>query len=162
MRPHDEITYLVSGRSALLQRVLPLFRSPALLQLNRDFFIPHPDKEAVLHMLAYGLRGDWGPQFPPPNRPAPNYLGTPEAIRKCRCRLQLEVRAGRMVGSPGWTADTVCWFLGGDFFITPCGAVPKGEDPHAPIRKNVDSTRLSFLSTRMCRRNTLNSSLQVR
>ena len=136
VKPHDEITYLVSGRSALLHRVLPLFRSPALLQRNRDFFIPHPDKEAVLHMLAYGLRGDWGPKFPPPNRPAPNYLGPPEAIRKCRCRFQSEVRAGRMVGGPGWTADTVRWFLGGDFFITPCGAVPKGEDLHGRIVHN--------------------------
>ena len=93
--------YLVLGRSALLHRVLPLFRSPALLQKTRDFLLPHPDKEPVLHMLAYGLRGDWGPTFPPPNRPAPNYLGPPEAVHKCRRRFESEVRAGRMIGGPG-------------------------------------------------------------
>ena len=41
-----------------------------------------------------------------------------------------------MVGGPGWTADAVRWFLNGDFFITPCGAVPKGEDPHGRIVHN--------------------------
>ena len=41
-----------------------------------------------------------------------------------------------MVGGPGWTADAVRWFLNGDFFITPCGAVPKGDDPHGRIVHN--------------------------
>ena len=46
------------GRSALIHRVLPLFRSPAQLSLNRAFLIPHPQKNAVLEMLAYGLQGE--------------------------------------------------------------------------------------------------------
>ena len=87
-------------------------------------------------MLAYGLQGEWGPTFPPPNRPAANYLGTTAARRKCRLRFQSEVTAGRMIGGPGWTADAVRWFLNGDFFITPCGAVPKGDDPHGRIIHN--------------------------
>ena len=128
------------GRSARLHRVLPLFRSPALLHLNSAFFLPLPQKQAVLHMLAYGLRGEWGPVLPPPNRIAPNYLGSPEARHKCRLRFQSEVRAGRMIGGPGWTADVVRWFLGGDFHITPCGAVPKGDDPHGRIVHNYSHT----------------------
>ena len=124
------------GRSALIHRVLPLFRSPAQLSLNRAFLRPHPTKAAVLEMLAYGLQGEWGSTFPPPNRPAANYLGTPDARRKCRLRFQSEVAAGRMIGGPGWTAEAVRWFLNGDFFITPCGAVPKGDDPHGRIVHN--------------------------
>ena len=46
------------GRSALIHRVLPLFRSPAQLSLNRAFLLPHPKKNAVLEMLAYGLKGE--------------------------------------------------------------------------------------------------------
>ena len=49
-------------------------------------------------MLAYGLRGDWGPELPPPNRPAANYLGA--ALTNCRRRFVKEVQAGRMIGSP--------------------------------------------------------------
>ena len=30
----------------------------------------------------------------------------------------------------------VRWFLRKDFYITPCGAVPKGEDPHGRIVHN--------------------------
>ena len=124
------------GRSAHIHRVLPLFRSPAQLSLNRAFLLPHPTKTAVLEMLAYGLQGEWGATFPPPNRPAANYLGTDDARQKCRLRFQSEVAAGRMIGGPGWTADAVHWFLNGDFFITPCGAVPKGDDPHGRIVHN--------------------------
>ena len=91
-------------------------------------------------MLAYGLRGEWGSEFPPPNQPAPNYLGSREARHKCRLRFQSEVRAGRMIGGPGWTSDVVRWFLGGDFYITPCGAVPKGDDPHGRIVHNYSHT----------------------
>ena len=127
---------LYLGRSAHIHRVLPLFRSPAQLSLNRAFLLPHPTKPAVLEMLAYGLQGEWGATFPPPNRPAANYLGTADARQKCRLRFQSEVAAGRMIGGPGWTADAVHWFLDGDFFITPCGAVPKGDDPHGRIVHN--------------------------
>ena len=87
-------------------------------------------------MLAYGLTGEWGPELPPPGRPAPNYLKTPDAREKCRKRFQSEVRAGRMIGGPGWDSDTVRWFLDSDFIITPCGSVPKGDDPHGRIVHN--------------------------
>ena len=74
--------------------------------------------------------------LPPPGRPAKNYLKTPVAREKCRRRFQSEVRAGRMIGGPGWDSGMVRWFLNGDFFITPCGAVPKGDDPHGRIVHN--------------------------
>ena len=41
-----------------------------------------------------------------------------------------------MIDGPGWTRAVVHWFLDGDFYITPCGAVPKGEDPHGRIVHN--------------------------
>ena len=109
------------GRSAIIHRVLPHFRTPAQLSLYRALLSPHPTKTAVLETLAYGLQGEWGPTFPPPNRAATNYLGTPAARRKCHLRFQSEVAACRMVGGPGWTSEVVRWFLDGDFFITPCG-----------------------------------------
>ena len=85
-------------------------------------------------MLAYGLRGDKGPELLPLNYPAANYFGA--ARRNCRLRFEKEVRAGRMTGGPGWTRERVHWFLNGDFFITPCGAVPKDGDPFGRIVHN--------------------------
>ena len=82
-------------------------------------------------MLAYGLRGDWGAELPPPNRPAANYLGA--ALNNCRTRFQKEVQAGRMIGGPGWTREHVRWFLQSDFYVTPCGAVPMDDDPFGRI-----------------------------
>ena len=41
-----------------------------------------------------------------------------------------------MIGGPGWTREHVHWFLNGDFFITPCGAVPKNGDPFGRIVHN--------------------------
>ena len=93
-----------------------------------------PTKSSVLHMLAYGLRGDWGPELPPPNRPAANYLGA--ALANCRRRFIKEIQAGRMIGGPGWTRNHVRWFLNSDFFVTPCGAVPKDGDPFGRIVHN--------------------------
>ena len=97
---------LSPGRSDALHLVLPNFRSPAQIHANNKFLIDLPKKPAVLHMLAYGLRGDWGPDLPPPNRSAANYLGA--ARINCRHRFQKEVRAGRMIGGPGWTHSSMC------------------------------------------------------
>ena len=74
------------------------------------------------------------PEIAAPNRPEANYLGA--ARRNCRLRFEKEVRAGRMIGGPGWTREHVHWFLDGDFFITPCGAVPKDGDPFGRIVHN--------------------------
>lgn len=41
-----------------------------------------------------------------------------------------------MIGGPGWTPDATRWFLGREFYITPCGAVPKGDNPHGRIVHN--------------------------
>ena len=119
-----------------MYRVLPNFRTPSIISKNRAFLIALPQKAAVLDMLAAGLRGNWATTLPPPNRPASNYLGPMSARRKCRLRFKSEILAGRMIGGPGWTRATVRWFLRGDFYITPCGAVMKGDDPHGRIVYN--------------------------
>ena len=41
-----------------------------------------------------------------------------------------------MLGGPGWSAETVSRFLGSTFFYTPCGAVPKKDDPCGRIIHN--------------------------
>ena len=56
-----------------------------------------------------------------------------EAMSKCRERFENETKLGRMVGGLGWTREKVRYFLGRDFYVIPCGAVPKGEDPHGRI-----------------------------
>lgn len=38
-----------------------------------------------------------------------------------------------MIGGPGWTRKVVHTFLGSPFYVIPCGAVPKGTDPHGRI-----------------------------
>ena len=55
---------------------------------------------------------------------------------KCRARFTSEIQKGRMLGGPGWSADTVSQFLGSPFICTPCGAVPKKDDPYGRIIHN--------------------------
>ena len=40
---------------------------------------------------------------------------------------------GRTIGGPGWGRAAVHDFLNRDFYVIPCGAVPKGADPHGRI-----------------------------
>ena len=119
-----------------MYQVLPNFRTPEIIRTNRAYFVPHPTKEAVLDMLAYGLKGEWGPNLPPPGRTAANYLGSQAARGECRLRFKSEILAGRMLGGPGWTREVVRWFLGRDFYLTPCGTVRKGDNPHGRIVHN--------------------------
>ena len=44
-----------------------------------------------------------------------------------------EIKLGRMLGGKGQDGKVVEQFLGSKFFIIPCGAVPKGHDPHGRI-----------------------------
>ena len=67
--------------------------------------------------------------MPPPKPSVKNYFKNQKAVNKCRARFQKEVKLGRMIGGVGWTRATVKWFLGRDFYTTPCGAVPKNDDP---------------------------------
>ena len=49
------------------------------------------------------------------------------ALRKA---MRKEVLAGRMIGGPGWTPDTVRqFFRGANFYGIPCGATLKDGDP---------------------------------
>ena len=56
-----------------------------------------------------------------------------EALAKCRKRFESETKLGRMVGGLGWSKRQVRHFLGRDFYVIPCGAVPKGDDPYGRI-----------------------------
>ena len=86
-------------------------------------------------MLAEGLRGDWG-DLPNPGNSVVNFLPAAEARKKCRERFSGEVKKGRMLGGSGWSAATVRRFLGAPYFCTPCGAVPKKDDPYGRIIHN--------------------------
>ena len=118
-----------------MHRYLPNFHHPSILKMNTTFLINDPTRSSVLRMLKDGLRGDWD-GLPPVGVPVTNFLKVPEAIKKCRLRFQSETNKGRMLGGPGWSADTVSWFLGSPFFCTPCGAVPKKDDPYGRIIHN--------------------------
>ena len=61
-----------------------------------------------------------------------NYFA-PEVTHKGRKRFKKELLKGRMLGRPGWTAADVENFLHSTFYVTPCGAVPKGDNPHGRI-----------------------------
>ena len=61
-----------------------------------------------------------------------NYFSA-EVAPKGRKRFKSELLKGRMLGGPGWTALDVKKFLHSDFYVIPCGAVPKGDDPHGRI-----------------------------
>ena len=54
-------------------------------------------------------------------------------VPKARARFRSETERGRMLGGPGWGRDAVREFLQREFYVTPCGAVPKGTDPHGRI-----------------------------
>ena len=116
--------------------------------MNNDFLIDAPTKRSVLRMLADGLRGDWG-ELPKPGIPVTNFLKTEEAVKKCRRRFINEITKGRMLGGPGWSAETVSRFLGSTFFYTPCGAVPKKGDPYGRIIHNY-SHRFNGVSLNDC------------
>ena len=61
-----------------------------------------------------------------------NYF-SPEVALEGRNRFKSELLKGRMLGGPEWTAHNVKKNLHSDFYVTPCGAVPKGNDPHGCI-----------------------------
>ena len=106
-----------------------------MIDANNHFLIDDPSKGMVLDMLAHGLHGDWD-TLPTPGLRATNFLKTPAAISKCRERFKKEVAHGRMLGGPGWSPDVVSDFLSSSFYTIPCGAVPKGDDPHGHIIHN--------------------------
>ena len=54
-----------------------------------------------------------------------------------------------MLGGPGWSADTVSQFLGSPFICTPCGAVPKKDDPYGRIIHNY-SHKIDGISLNDC------------
>ena len=78
----------------------------------------------VLVVTSLSLPRPWGP--------ITNYFKE-DVVPKARTRFRSETMRGRMLGGPGWGRDVVRNFLNRDFYVTPCGAVPKGTDPHGRI-----------------------------
>ena len=118
-----------------LSQILPSYRGPRDLEIN-DKFLVGPNKGKILYNLQFGFRADWAPSMPPAFPTPPNFFNSPEAIAKCRARFDAEIRAGRMLGGVGWSAKDIRNFLGRSFYTTPCGAVPKNNDPAGRIIHN--------------------------
>ena len=116
----------------MLHILLPSYRAALPLAINALFFNESPVREEILEILRYGLKGEWTTTLPQPWGPIENYF-TPDVFGKCRERFQSELKKGRMIGGPGWTREVVHAFLGTSFYVIPCGAVPKGTDPHGRI-----------------------------
>ena len=125
---------LVKGLSALSD-LLPTFRTEVELKINDLFLIP-PDKFEILGWLKCGFRADWAAKMPKIISHAPNFLKSAAALAAARKRLCSEVNKGRIVGGQGWTRKVVQDFLGKNFYVTPCGAVPKNDNPVGRIIHN--------------------------
>ena len=115
--------------------MLPTFRNERDLLIN-DMFLITPAKFEILGWLKCGFRADWAAEMPAIFAKAPNFLKTPAALAACRKRLHSEVKKGRMLGGRGWTAAAVEKFLRKKFYVIPCGAVPKNNDPVGRIIHN--------------------------
>ena len=136
-----------------LSQILPSYRGPRDLEIN-DKFLVGPNKGKILYNLQFGFRADWAPSMPPAFPTPPNFFNSPEAIAKCRARFDAEIRAGRMLGGVGWSAKDIRNFLGRSFYTTPCGAVPKNNDPAGRIihnysypSKNAGSVNAALINT---------------
>ena len=125
---------LVKGLSALSD-LLPTFRTEVELKINDLFLIP-PDKFEILGWLKCGFRADWAAKMPKIISHAPNFLKSAAALAAARKRLCSEVSKGRIVGGQGWTRKVVQDFLGQNFYVTPCGAVPKNDNSVGRIIHN--------------------------
>ena len=111
-----------------LSDLLPTFRNEVELRIN-DLFLITPDKYKILGWLKCGFRADWAAAMPKIISNPPNFLHSAAALAAARERLTSEVRKGRLLGGPGWTREVVRDFLGKDFYVIPCGAVPKNDNP---------------------------------
>ena len=118
---------MVLGGGKLLE-LLPTFRTEVELRIN-DLFLITPNKYKILDWLKCGFRADWAAAMPKIISHAPNFLHSAAAIAAARERKMSEVTKGRLLGGRGWTRKMVRDFLGQDFYVIPCGAVPKNDNP---------------------------------
>ena len=115
--------------------LLPGFRSARELAINEVFLRnnkDHKEKNVILRRLREGYRSNWDERLPPPWENVKNFIPR-ESLVKCKKRFESETKLGRMVGGLGWSKKQVRDFLGRDIYVIPCGAVPKGNDPHGRI-----------------------------
>ena len=59
-----------------------------------------------------------------------------------------------MLGGPGWTAPDVKKIVHSDFYVIPCGAVAKGDDPHGRIIHDYSYAPRNTKSLNSCLQNT--------
>ena len=59
-----------------------------------------------------------------------------------------------MLGGPGWNDQSVKQLLHSQIWITPCGAVPKGNDPHGRIIHDYSFASNHDVSLNSCLQNT--------
>ena len=79
-----------------------------------------------------GFRSEFEYKPPPPWGHVQNYpiLLTTKGQSNFRNAMAKQVRAGKMIGGPGWTAAKIRQFFGErEFYGIPSGAVPKGGNP---------------------------------
>ena len=112
--------------------MIPAYRTPQEISINKVFFQENENRVRLLAYLKFGFKGNWATKLPKCWGPIRNYFSQ-EVVKKCRERFKKETQKGRMVGGPGWTRKITREFLRSDFYVIPCGAVPKGSDPHGRI-----------------------------
>ena len=118
-----------------MSSLLPSFRDKHMIQINSRFLITC-NKYKILKDLEFWFRADWAPKMPPHWSISPNFFKSENAIEKCRTRFDSEIKKGRMLGGMGWSKKAVRDFLGNDFYVIPCGAIPKNGDPDGRIIHN--------------------------
>ena len=133
--------------------MLPTYRTPFEIRVNEIFFAHLDTKDEILDMLKVGFTGEWSKNLPSPRGPVKNYFSE-EVIPKCRARFQSEMQKGRMLGGPGWSEHSVTEFLRSKIWVTPCGAVPKGDDPHGRIIHDYSYASEHDVSLNSCLQNT--------
>ena len=110
----------------------PLFRSPIQLAALEKFLIDDPMKEHVMAGFATGFVSHFEYATPIPWGHVKNYplVTTPQGEAKLRAVMGEQIRAGKMIGGKGWSAQDVQRFFGGqEFYGIPCNATTKGRDP---------------------------------
>ena len=89
-------------------------------------------KEHVMAGFATGFVSHF--EYPPPNPwgHVQNYpcVSTMQGEAKLRAAMGEQIKAGKMIGGKGWSAQDIRSFFGGrEFYGIPCNATAKGGDP---------------------------------
>ena len=122
-----------------------------------QFFIQSDTKAHVLESFEKGFASTFEYKPPAPWGYVNNYppLLTAEGRKRFRDAMQVQVRTGKMIGGPGWSATCVRSFFGGrQFYGIPSGAVSKGSDPYGRIVHDYGYYRIGSYSVNAAHANT--------